>query len=89
MKSEDLKQLGVPNGDAMERAHEFIVAFRESGGDMSQIAQEIGAIVGEPARFLDDPMRAALARALYVPAFKQRETLAPWQQWGTAWKRKR
>ena len=50
----------------MKRAHEFMVAFRESGGDMSQLAQEIGAIVGEPARFLDDPMREALARALYV-----------------------
>ena len=83
MKNGDLKELGVPPGEAMKRAHEFMIAFRESGGDMSQLAQEIGTIVGEPARFLDDPIRAALARALYVPAFKQRETLAPWQQWGS------
>ena len=61
MKNEDLKQLGVPSDDAMKRAHEFMIAFRERGGDMSQLAQEIGAIVDEPARFLDDPMRAGEA----------------------------
>jgi tRNA-splicing ligase RtcB len=83
MNTKDLNQIGVPQGEAMKRAHAFIVAFRESGGDMSQLENEIGAIVGNPAAFLGDPLREAFARALYQPAFKQRETLAPWQQWGT------
>jgi tRNA-splicing ligase RtcB (3'-phosphate/5'-hydroxy nucleic acid ligase) len=67
----------------LKRAHAFIVAFREGGGDMSQLENEIGAIVGNPEAFLGDPMREAFARSLYAPPFKQRETLAPWQQWGS------
>ncbi len=83
MNSHDLKKIGVPPGEPMKHAYAFIVAFRESGGDMTQLAHEIGAIVGSPAAFLSDPMRESFARALYTPAFKQRETLAPWKQWGS------
>ena len=83
MNTKDLIRIGVPEGAALKQAHAFIVAFRDSGGDMSQLENEIGAIVGNPAAFLGDPMREAFARALYQPAFKQRETLAPWQQWGS------
>ena len=83
MNTKDLIRIGVPEGAALKQAHAFIIAFRESGGDMSQLENEIGAIVGNPATFLGDPMREAFARALYQPAYKQRETLAPWQQWGS------
>ena len=82
MNTKDLNQIGVPPGEPMKRAHAFIVAFHESGGDMSQLENEIGAIVGNPSAFLGDPLREAFARSLYLPAFKQRETLAPWAQWG-------
>ena len=83
MNSKDLLQLGVPPGDALKRAHEFILAFRDSGGDMSQLESEVAAMVTSPAEFLGDSLREAFARALYQPAFKQRETLAPWRQWGS------
>ncbi|HVF70152.1 MAG TPA: RtcB family protein [Chthoniobacterales bacterium] len=83
MNTQDLRNIGVPPGEAMKRAHAFIVAFRESGGDMKQLASEIGAIVANPAAFLGDPLREEFARSLYVPVFKQRETLAPWAQWGS------
>ncbi len=83
MNAKDLSEIGVPPGEPMKRAHDFIAAFRERGGDMSQLAIEIGAIVGNPAVFLGDPLREAFARSLYLPPFKQRETLAPWQQWGS------
>src|SRR6187401_701953 len=83
MNTADLKRIGVPEGEALKRAHAFIVAFRQSGGDMSQLENEIGAIVGNPAAFLGDAMREGFARSLYQPAFKQRETLAPWAQWGS------
>jgi len=73
----------VPPGDALKRAHEFILAFRDSGGDMSQLESEVAAVVASPAEFLGDSLREAFARALYQPAFKQRETLAPWRQWGS------
>jgi len=83
MNSKDLLQLGVPPGDALKRAHEFILAFRDSGGDMSQLESEVAAMVTSPAEFLGDSLREAFARTLYQPAFKQRETLAPWRQWGS------
>ncbi len=83
MNTKELKQIGVPSGEPIKQAHAFILAFRESGGDMLQLTNEIGAIVADPAAYLGDPMRAAFARALYEPAFKQPEKLAPWRQWGS------
>lgn len=83
MNTKDLLHLGVPAGEPITRACEFILAFRDRGGDMSQLADEVAAIVANPAAFLGDPMREAFARALYAPPFKQRETLAPWRQWGS------
>lgn len=82
MNTKDLIRIGVPQGQALKRAHEFIIAFRDSEGDMSQLEDEIGAIVADPAAYLCDPLRQSFASALYKPAFKQRDTLAPWQQWG-------
>ena len=73
----------MPQGEALKRAHEFILAFRDSGGDMSQLESEVAAVVASPAEFLGDSLREAFARTLYQPAFKQRETLAPWRQWGS------
>ena len=43
MNTKDLINIGVPQGEPIKLAHEFIVAFRESGGDMSQLENEIGA----------------------------------------------
>ena len=83
MNTKDLIRLGVPEGAAVKRAHEFIVAFRDSGGDMSQLEKELTAIIAQPEIFLGDPIRENFARVLYTPAFKQRATLAPWKQWGT------
>ena len=83
MKTKDLIQLGVPEGEALRRAHEFMMSYRASGADMSQLENEVAAIVAAPETFLNDPMRESLARALYQPAFKQRATLAPWKQWGS------
>jgi tRNA-splicing ligase RtcB (3'-phosphate/5'-hydroxy nucleic acid ligase) len=83
MNTKDLIQLGVPQGEPVKRAHEFILAFRDGGGDISQLENEVAAIVANPAAFLGDPLREGFARALYAPAFKQRETLAPWRQWGS------
>jgi tRNA-splicing ligase RtcB len=83
VNSKDLLQLGVPQGEALKRAQEFILAFRDSGGEMSQLQSEVAAVVANPAEFLSDPIREAFARALYQPPFKERETLAPWRQWGS------
>jgi hypothetical protein len=43
MNTNDLLQLGVPVGEPMKLAHEFILAFRDGGGDMSQLQSEVAA----------------------------------------------
>jgi tRNA-splicing ligase RtcB len=83
MNTKELIQLGVPEGEPIRRAHAFMVALRESGGEMSRVQEEIAAVVGNPEKYLADPLRESFARSLYQPVFKQREKLAPWRQWGT------
>ena len=81
MNSKQLIELGVPKR-ALNEAGTLIIALRDSGADMSRLPEEIAAIVAQPEAFLGDSLRAALARELYEPAFKMRETPAPWRQWG-------
>jgi tRNA-splicing ligase RtcB len=83
MNARELIELGIPSGEPVRRAQEFIVAFRAGGGDTSKIGEEIAAVMANPAEFLGDEQREALARALYQPPFQQRKRLAPWRQWGT------
>jgi tRNA-splicing ligase RtcB len=66
MNTKDLLQLGVPQGEPMKRAHEVILAFRDSGGDMSQLLSEVAAVVANPAKFLGDPMREAFVRCFLM-----------------------
>src|SRR5580658_2498574 len=83
MNTKDLIRLGVPHGAPVHLGMEFIVTYIGRGGDASRLEEEVAAIVTNPAAFLGDPEREAFARALYEPAFKQREKLAPWRQWGS------
>jgi tRNA-splicing ligase RtcB (3'-phosphate/5'-hydroxy nucleic acid ligase) len=83
MNIKDLIRLGVPEGPALKLGMGFIVKFISQGGDPSRLEEEITAIVSNPEAFLGDPEREAFARSLYEPAFKQREKLAPWRQWGS------
>jgi tRNA-splicing ligase RtcB len=83
MNTKDLIRLGVPSGDALKTGMEFIVNFVARGGDTARLEEEIVAIVSNPGAYLGDPDREAFARNLYEPAFKQREKLAPWRQWGS------
>lgn len=83
MNLNDLSNLGVPQGKALLSGMDFIANYIARGGDPLRLEQEIGSIVGDPAAFLGDPLREAFARDLYAPACKQRDELAPWQQWGS------
>lgn len=76
-------EMGLPHGEPVRLAQQFIAAFVASGGEPVRIADELNSIIAEPQKFLGDPMREALARALYAPPYKQRDQLAPWQQWGS------
>lgn len=83
MNHNQLKQMGIPEGPAIRLAQVLIKDHVASGGDSAQIPDKLAALVADPARFLADPMQGALARELYCPAYKPREKLAPWRQWGT------
>src|SRR5208283_4065567 len=83
MNTKDLTRLGVPQGAPVKLGMEFIVNFIARGGDPARLEEEVAAVIANPAACLGDPEREAFARALYEPAFKQREKLAPWRQWGS------
>jgi tRNA-splicing ligase RtcB (3'-phosphate/5'-hydroxy nucleic acid ligase) len=82
MKTKDLIFLGVPAGESIKHANEFIQRYLAAGHASAQLAEEICQIVAEPAAFFSDPMRESLARAIYRPPFIPRAEPAPWRQWG-------
>lgn len=82
MNSKDLIQLGVPKGEALKLAHDFIQAYIEQGNPGVELQDEISRIIIDPPAFFEDALRAPLARAIYRPAFTPRAELAPWRQWG-------
>ncbi len=83
MTTPDLIRLGLPTGPALHSSQAFITQFIRQGGDPALIERELTEVIANPAAFLGDPLREALARDLYAPAYKQRDTLAPWRQWGS------
>jgi len=83
MTAPDLIRLGLPTGPALHSSQAFITQYLQQGGDPALIERELTEVIANPAAFLGDPLREALARDLYAPAYKQRDTLAPWRQWGS------
>ena len=91
MNTKDLIQLGLPLGEPIRLAHEFIQNFiaQGKGGALPSglelvegLEAEIFNIIANPPAFFADELRAPLARAVYRPAFTLRAELAPWRQWG-------
>lgn len=82
MKTQDLIRLGVPDGEPLRLAHEFIRNFVAAGHDGAELEAEIFKIVAEPTVYFGDELRAPLARAVYRPPFMPRAELALWRQWG-------
>jgi tRNA-splicing ligase RtcB len=82
MNSKDLIALGVPQGQPVKIAHDFIQAYIAGGNPGVALQDEIGRIVADPTAFFEDALRAPLARAIYRPDYMPRAELAPWRQWG-------
>ncbi len=82
MNTQDLLRLGVPAGEPLRLAHEFIKGFVAQGGKGAQLDTEVGNVVANPTAYFSDALRAPLARVLYHPPFTPRAELAPWRQWG-------
>ena len=77
MNTKDLIRLGVPVGEPIALAHEFIQSFIAQGQDGALLEVEIFNIVANPPAFFADELRAPLARAIYRPAFTPRAELPP------------
>jgi hypothetical protein len=82
MDTKELIRFGVPVGERIALAHEFIQNFIAQGNDGAQLEAEIFSILANPPAFFADEQRASLARAIYRPAFTPRAELTPWRQWG-------
>jgi tRNA-splicing ligase RtcB len=82
MNTKDLIQSGVPAGEPVRLAHEFMKEYVALGGAGAELQTEILKIVADPPAFFGDPLRAPLARTIYRPPFTPRAELAPWKQWG-------
>jgi tRNA-splicing ligase RtcB len=82
MNTKDLIRLGVPLGEPIRRATDFIAQFVLSGGDKSRLAEEVEAIVANPALFAEDPLRKEFAKAIVNTPPPSRAKPAPYRQWG-------
>ena len=82
MNSNDLLQLGIPAGPALKLAGEHLRRLFAQGLTRDQVEAEFYQIIGQPEKFLGDPVLGDLAREIYRPAFTPRAELAPWRQWG-------
>jgi len=82
MNAKDLLHWGVPLGEPMRRATDFVGRYVLGGGDKSRIEDEVNAIVAHPAMFLDDPLRGEFARALLAAPPAPRTEPVKYRQWG-------
>ena len=83
MNTQQLLHLGIPFGEPMQRAKEFLAAYMLKGGDREQIEHNLAMIVADPAAHLNDPLRGALAKSLLEGRAVARAEPVPWKQWGT------
>src|SRR5262249_25393188 len=82
MNTKDFIRLGIPLGEATRRATDFVSQFILSGGDKTKLAEELKAIVANPALFADDPMRKELAKAIGNAPPPPRAEPVKYRQWG-------
>src|SRR6266568_5180442 len=82
MNTKDLIRLGVPPGEPTRRGMEFISRYLLKGLDKAKLAEQVEAVVREPACFADDELRGEFAKALVRCGRTIREAPAPWRQWG-------
>ncbi len=82
MNSKDLLRQGVPLGEPMRRALEFISDFCLKGGDKTRLAEEVETVLRNPSGFVQDDLRGPFARALLAAPPPLRSGPANYRQWG-------
>ena len=82
MNSKDLIKLGVPLGEPIRRATDFIAQYVLGGGDKTRLEEEVKAIVANPALFAEDPLRKEFAKAIANAPPLPRTEPAKYRRWG-------
>ncbi len=82
MNAKDLIRLGVPLGEPLRRATDFICAYCLGGGDRDRLPEEIAAVLRNPAAFTADPQRGEFAKTLLAAPPPARARPAQYRQWG-------
>ncbi len=82
ISTSDLLRLGLPENEAIPLAQSHAAHLLSLGWDLAAVESDLQQIFSDASAYFADEDRAALARALYRPAFTPRAGLAPWQQRG-------
>ena len=87
MKNRELKNLGIPAGDALKAAQKGLKVAAGAGWGRAELREQLRSIVSAPESHLDDPYFGELAQCLDQHAkdqasFVPREAPAPYKQWG-------
>ena len=82
MNTKQLSKLGVPCGEPMHLAKDWIATFLLRKGDRSLIEAMVGEVVADPAAFLNDALRGNFANSLMEGRSVARRKPVPWRQWG-------
>ena len=87
MKPRELQNLGIPKGKTMTLTVRLIAEAMRAGLSKSELRPTLVRIIASPSHHLDDPDFGSLARALLPEnqprdVFVERDTPAPWKQWG-------
>lgn len=81
MKGRELHNLGL-NKHQIGLTKDLCNAAAQAGMTGQQIRDAVVAVMADPEGHLNDDLFAPLADVLHVREFEERETPAPWAQWG-------
>ena len=81
MTRKQLIRLGVPPGNPIRQAADFIAGYMQCGGEAFRLKEEIRAVLADPGAFLEDPLRSGLAKSL-MKTPRPRAKPVRYRQWG-------
>jgi tRNA-splicing ligase RtcB (3'-phosphate/5'-hydroxy nucleic acid ligase) len=82
MNAKELMKLGVPMGEPVKQAINFVAAYVLGGGDKERIREEVNAVLENPENFKADELRGSFAKSLIVNPTVVRPEAVSYRQWG-------
>lgn len=84
MNAKELVALGVPPGEPLRHAADFLARHVLGGGDRARLADEVRAVLADPGAFTRDELRGGLARALLAAPPRPAARAVSYRRWGGA-----